>query len=177
MATLAGQMQTGTPANPQWVSCNRGVYYVLDPKQPQRTRGVLSEGNRQDYIRQVGWQGIRRGLGPLGWIIQVPQNATYKVSLADDSSETGLVANISTTTTAIVASGATVIPVTSATGMAAGMPIAGSGTAPNSAIVSIAALNVTIAPATLSSMASGATITVTPPGPPTVGTPPAGTTA
>lgn len=90
MATLAGQMQTGTPANPQWVSCNRGVYYVLDPKQPQRTRGVLSEGNRQDYIRQVGWQGIRRGLGPLGWVIQVPQNATYKVSLADDPSETAL---------------------------------------------------------------------------------------
>ena len=90
MATLAGQMSSAVQANPQWVACNRGVYYVLDPKQPQRTPGVLSEGNRQDYIRQVGWRGIRRGLGPSGWIVQVPFNATYSVSLADDSTETAL---------------------------------------------------------------------------------------
>lgn len=92
MPTLAGQMQTGTPANPQWVPADGKPYYVLDAKQPQRTIGSLSEGNRQDYIRQVGWQGRRRGLGPLGWIILMPYDptTTYKVALADDSTETTL---------------------------------------------------------------------------------------
>jgi hypothetical protein len=53
---------------------------------------VLSEGNRQDYIRQVGWQGRRRGLGPMGWIILMPRDpsATWKITTADDSTETAL---------------------------------------------------------------------------------------
>jgi hypothetical protein len=72
---------------------------------------------------------------------------------------------IVTTTTALVASGATVIPVTSATGMVAGMPIAApTGITPGTTIASIAGLNVTISAATTASIASGATITVTTPG-------------
>lgn len=92
MPTLAGQMQTGATPNPQWKACDGSPYYILDPTQSQRTPGVLSEGNRQDFIRQVGWQGRRRGLGPLGWIVCVPfdPSATYKVTLADDSTESTL---------------------------------------------------------------------------------------
>lgn len=177
MPTLAGQMSSAAQANPQWVACDGKPYYVNDPKQPQRTAGVLSEGNRQDYLRNVGWQGIRRGLGPSGWMIQVPYDpgATYKVALADDSTETALVPLVTTTTTAAAVAGATVIAVTSATGFAAGLPIAATGIAPNAAIVSIASLNITITPAVLTGgVASGATVTVTPVGPPTVAKPPAG---
>jgi hypothetical protein len=74
---------------------------------------------------------------------------------------------ITTTTTALVASGATVIPVASVTNMAVGMPIAATGIPATATIQSISALNVTIAPATTASIALGATITVT-------GTPPLG---
>ena len=92
MATFAGSMSNTAQPNPQWVLCNGAPYYVLDAKQPQRTKGVLSEGNRQDYLRQVGWQGRRRGLGPLGWLLLMPFDAggTWKISLADDSTETAL---------------------------------------------------------------------------------------
>lgn len=92
MTTLAGQMVNTLQANPQWVPCNAQPLYVLDAKQPQRTRGVLSEGNRQDYIRQVGWQGRRRGLGPLGWIILMPYDpaGNWRITTADDSTETAL---------------------------------------------------------------------------------------
>ena len=92
MTTLAGSMFNGAQPNPQWVACDGAPHYVLYDKQPQRTKGVLSEGNRQDYIRQVGWQGRRRGLGPLGWIICVPYDAggTWRITLADDSTETAL---------------------------------------------------------------------------------------
>jgi hypothetical protein len=91
MTTFAGQMSSSAQPNPQWQLADGKPYYVLDAKQPQRTKGVLSEGNRQDYIRAVGWQGRRRGLGPLGWIILMPYNAsTWYVSLADDSSETAI---------------------------------------------------------------------------------------
>ena len=175
MPTLAGQMSSAAQPNPQWVACDGKPYYCLDPKQAQRTKGVLSEGNMQDYIRQVGWQGRRRGLGPLGWIICVPVLAAYKVALADDSTEASLVTPVSTTTTALVAAGQTVIPCASVTGMAAGMPIAAAGIPTGAVIISIAALNVTIAPATASAVASGATVTVQPSQPPTVNHPPAGT--
>jgi len=175
MSTLAGQMSNSAQPNPQWLNCDGAPYYVLDPKQSQRTKGVLSEGNRQDYIRQVGWQGRRRGLGPLGWIICMPVAPGYKVATADDSTETTLVPPVTTTTTALVASGQTVIPVTSAAGFVVGLPIAATGIAPNSAITAINGLNITIAPATTGSVASGATVTVTPVGPPTVAHPPAGT--
>jgi hypothetical protein len=71
---------------------------------------------------------------------------------------------ITTTTTAAVAAGVTVIPVTSATGMAANMPIAATGIPVGATIVSIAALNVTISAATLTGgVALGATVTVTAP--------------
>jgi hypothetical protein len=92
MATLAGQMSNAAQVNPQWVACDGKPYYVLDAKQPVRAKGVLSEGNRQDYIRQVGWQGRRRGLGPMGWIILMPRDpsATWKITTADDSTETAL---------------------------------------------------------------------------------------
>lgn len=90
--TYAGQMNNVAPTNPQWKACNGAPYYVLDWTQSQRTKGVLSEGNRQDYIRQVGWQGRRRGLGPLGWIVLVPYDptGTWYVTLADDSTEVSL---------------------------------------------------------------------------------------
>src|SRR5215467_15004526 len=175
MSTLAGQMSNSAQPNPQWLNCDGAPYYVLDPKQSQRTKGVLSEGNRQDYIRQVGWQGRRRGLGPLGWIVCMPVAAGYKVSTADDGVETSLVPNVTTTTTALVASGQTVIPVTSATGFAVGLPIAATGIAANASIAAVNGLNITINPATTGSVANGATVTVTPVGPPTVGKPPAGT--
>ena len=94
MPTLAGQMQTGTPANPQWLPCDGKPYYVMDAKRTQRTAvpSTPSMGNRCDYVRRNGWFGRRRGLGPLGWIFCVPYDpgATYKISLADDNSETTL---------------------------------------------------------------------------------------
>ena len=84
-------MQTGSPANPQWVAADGRPYYILDAKRAQRTPGnPPSTGNRLDYIRRVGWQGRRRGLGPLGWIVCMPVAATYSVSLADDSTEANL---------------------------------------------------------------------------------------
>ena len=72
MTTNAGEMSTTAHSNPQWLLCDGKFHYALYGLQPQRTRGVLSEGNRQDYLRRVGWQGRRRGLGPLGWLIGVP---------------------------------------------------------------------------------------------------------
>lgn len=92
MATNAGSMVNATQANPQWAPCDGKPYYVLDPKQPQRAPGALSEGNRQDYLRRVGWQGRRRGLGPLGWIILMPNDPghTWNISLADDATEAAL---------------------------------------------------------------------------------------
>ena len=176
MPTTAGQMSNSAQPNPQWLVADGKPYYCLDPKQAKRTAGVLSEGNMQDYIRQVGWQGRRRGLGPLGWIICMPVAAGYKVATADDSTETTLVPNVTTTTTAAAIAGATVIAVTSATGFVVGLPIAAVGLPPNSAIAGIAGLNITVSfPVLAGGVASGATVTVTPPGPPTVAHPPAGT--
>jgi hypothetical protein len=85
-------MFNGAQAGTQWVACSGQPLYTLDAKQPQGTRTALSEGNRQDYLRQVGWQGRRRGLGPLGWIICMPYDAggTWKISTADNQSETAL---------------------------------------------------------------------------------------
>lgn len=94
MATLAGSMFNGAQANPQWVPCDGRPHYVLYDKQTRRTPvpGTPSTGNRQDYLRRVGWQGRRRGLGPLGWIILVPLDkaGTWNIALADDSTETAL---------------------------------------------------------------------------------------
>ncbi|HEY2417528.1 MAG TPA: hypothetical protein VGH84_06385 [Steroidobacteraceae bacterium] len=84
-------MNSGVQANPQWVLADGKPYYFLDPKQSQRPHAVgsISEGNRQDYAREVGWQGRRRGLGPSGWIFCVPLNTStsWKVTTADDSVE------------------------------------------------------------------------------------------
>jgi hypothetical protein len=92
MTTLAGTMFSGAQPNPQWLPADGKPYYVLDPKQTQRPHAGISEGNRADYARSVGWQGRRRGLGPLGWIFCVPMDkgGTWKVSTADDSVEGNL---------------------------------------------------------------------------------------
>ena len=94
MATHAGEMEQVPPGNPQWRACDGKPYYVLDATQTPRTpiAGTPSRGNRQDYCRRVGWQGRRRGLGPLGWIILMPldPSATWFITLADDSTETAL---------------------------------------------------------------------------------------
>lgn len=89
MSTYAGTMYSGAQPNPQWVASDGKPYYVLDPTQTRRTpvANTPSKGNRQDYCRRVGWQGRRRGLGPLGWIICTPVNGTFKTSLADDGVE------------------------------------------------------------------------------------------
>lgn len=89
MATLAGTMFSGTQPNPQWVPADGKPYYVLAPTQSPRTPipGTPSRGNRQDYWRRVGRWGRRRGLGPLGWIIEMPVNAGWVVSTADDNVE------------------------------------------------------------------------------------------
>ena len=181
MATHASQMTTSAQAGTQWVACNGAPYYVLDAKQPALGTGASSyaKGNRQDYCRNAGWQGRRRGLGPLGWIICVPYDAgaTYKVALASHPSETALVPNVTTTTTASAIAGATVLAVTSATGFVGGLPIAATGIPAGATIAGIASLNITLSPGTpvmAGGVASGATVTVTPVQPPTTGKPPAG---
>ena len=92
MATFAGSMSNTAQPNPQWVACDGAPHYVLYDKQARRTPGGISEGNRQDYLRRVGWQGRRRGLGAMGWILLMPYDSggTYKISLADDQVETAL---------------------------------------------------------------------------------------
>jgi hypothetical protein len=80
-------MFSGTQVNPQWVAADGKPYYALDPKQSQRPRAGISEGNRQDYLRSVGWNGRRRGLGPSGFIFCMPINSGWVVSTADDSVE------------------------------------------------------------------------------------------
>lgn len=97
MTTHAGQM-SNTPAvyaNPQWTQCNGQPLYVLYSQQPQRGKGTLTlpaTGDRRDYVRNVGWQGRRRGLGPLGWIICMPYDpaGAYYVATATDDVEATL---------------------------------------------------------------------------------------
>jgi hypothetical protein len=176
MTTLAGQMSNAAQPNAQWLVADGKPYYVLDPTQSRRTPAGISEGNRQDYIRRVGWQGRRRGLGPLGWIVCMPVAAGYKVAGADDGVEANLVPNVTTTTTAAATAGATVIAVTSATGFVVGLPIAAAGIPAGTSIAAINSLNITLSAAVLAAgVASGATVTVTPVGPPGVAKPPAGT--
>jgi len=85
------------------------------------------------------------------------------------------VPNVTTTTTASTAAAQTVIPVTSATGFAVGLPIAATGIPAGASIAAVNGLNITISAATTGTVASGATVTVTPVGPPTVNKPPPGT--
>jgi hypothetical protein len=175
MATNAGEMTATPPGDPQWVACDGKYHYGYAPlPAPPRPHTVLpSTGTRRDYVRRVGsWAGSR-GIG--GWLFRVPKNATWYISTADDSGETALVANVTTTTTASVASGLSVIPVTSATGFVIGLPIAATGIPVGASIAGISGLNITINPATTGTVASGATVTVTPPGAPTPIKPPAGT--
>lgn len=178
MPTQAGMMSNAAQPNAQWVAADGAPYYTMDPKQPRRTAlatGGGSRGDRRDYVLRNGAWGRRRGLGINGWIVCVPISAGYKVALADDNGEAALVANVTTTTTASVAAGQTVIPVTAATGFVVGLPIAATGIPAGASIAAINGLNITINPATTGTVASGATVTVTPPGPPTVAKPPAGT--
>jgi hypothetical protein len=92
MATLAGQMTTSPPADPQWVPCNGKYYYGYAPlPAPPRPHAGVSTGTYRDFDRNCGSWGRSRGIG--GWLIGVPYDpgATYSVSLADDSVETALV--------------------------------------------------------------------------------------
>ena len=94
MTTLAGQMSNAAQPNPQWVPCDGKFYYVNDPKRTQRTPipNSPSTGDRRNYLRRVGNQGRERGFGQLGFMIGVPYDpsGTWKVSLADDNTETTL---------------------------------------------------------------------------------------
>jgi len=93
MTTHSGEMTTTNHSNPQWVLADGKPYYFNDPKRAQRVADTApSTGNRLDYLRRVGRQGRRRGLGPLGFIFCVPfdPSATYYVSLADDAAEAPL---------------------------------------------------------------------------------------
>jgi hypothetical protein len=175
MPTLAGQMSQTPPGDPQWRAADGSYIYgyaTIRPAFPARPHTGVSTGTYSDYDRNVGgWSGTR-GIG--GWMMRLPRGAGWFISTADDSSEAALVANVTTTTTASVASGLTVIPVTSAAGFVVGLPIAATGIAPGASIAAINALNITINPATIGTVASGATVTVTPAGPPTPMKPPAG---
>jgi hypothetical protein len=177
MATLAGQMSQSVQANPQWKICNGGyVYGYANAPIPPRPHTGVSTGTTRDYWRRAGsWSGSR-GIG--GWMLRIPYDAggSWRIATADDSGETALVANVTTTTTASVAPALTVIPVTSATGFVVGLPIAATGIAAGATIAAINGLNITINPATTGTVASGATVTVTPVGPPTPMKPPAGVT-
>lgn len=93
-ASGAASTPGASALNPQWMPADGRPYYVLAPDQSQRTPSAPpSKGNRQDYMRRVGWQGRRRGLGPLGWIILMPRDPsnTWFVSTADDNTEANLV--------------------------------------------------------------------------------------
>jgi hypothetical protein len=177
MPTFAGQMTTTPPGDPQWRAADGSyIYGYATIKAPftARPHTGVSTGTYADYERNVGgWAGTR-GIG--GWMMRLPKNATYYISTADDSGETSLVANVTTTTTASAAPGATVLAVTSATGFAVGLSIAATGLAAGTSIAAINGLNITINPAASGTVASGATVTVTPVGPPTAQKPPAGTT-
>jgi hypothetical protein len=177
MATNAGEMTTTPPGDPQWRACDGSYIYgyaTIRAPFTARPHAGVSTGTYADYERRVGgWAGTR-GIG--GWMMRLPKNATYYISTADDSGETALVADVTTTTTASVAPGLTVIPVTSATGFVVGLPIAATGVPAGASIAVINGLNITINPATTGTVASGATVTVTPAGPPTARKPPAGTT-
>jgi hypothetical protein len=176
--TNAGEMTTTVQGNPQWVMADGKPYYVLDAKQSFRgaVAGTPAKGWRQDYWRRTGRWGRRRGLGPIGWIVLMPYDATatYRVTTASDGGESALVPNVTTTTTASVSPGQTVLPVTSATGFAVGLPIAATGLAAGTTIAAINGLNITLSTPTAFTVSNGATVTVTPAGPPTVMKPPAG---
>jgi hypothetical protein len=94
LPTNAGEHSLTPGGNPQWVPCNGQPLYILDPKQQTRTAipGTPSRGDRRDYRRRNGWQGRRRGLGPLGWIVMMPfdPSATWSVTTADDNTESTL---------------------------------------------------------------------------------------
>jgi hypothetical protein len=86
-------MFQGVQANPQWKACDGKPYYVLDPAQSFRTvtaADLPAKGWRNDYWRRMGRWGRRRGLGPVGWIVCMPVNAGWVVTLATDSTEVAL---------------------------------------------------------------------------------------
>jgi hypothetical protein len=173
MATSAAEMSSVIQSNPQWRICS-GQYIYGYAMVTARPHTAPSTGTTRDYWRRAqSWSGSR-GIG--GWMMRLPldNTGTWRISTADDSGETALVANVTTTTTASVAPGLTVIPVTSATGFVVGLPIAATGLAAGTTISGINGLNITINPATTGTVASGATVTVTPAGPPSAMKPPAG---
>jgi hypothetical protein len=175
MATNAGEMSQTPPGDPQWRACDGKYYYgYANLPNPARPHAGVSTGTYRDYVRRVSGWARTRGIG--GWMIGVPydQAGTWFISLADDSGETALVPPVTTTTTASVAAGQTVIPVTSATGFVVGLPIAATGIPAGASIAAINGLNITINPPTSGTVASGATVTVTPVGANTPMRPPAG---
>ena len=98
MTVLAGQMTQTPTGNPEWSPCDgRPVYVLANPKvsgSPILPRPATAPGTgyRQDYVRRVGHQGRRRGLGPLGWIVCLPADpsATWYIKMEDDSADTTL---------------------------------------------------------------------------------------
>jgi hypothetical protein len=133
----------------------------------QRARSAADPTGTMDYPVLAGplpaWQGSTAYVVNAA-VVNGPN--VYVCTVAGTSAATGgpagTTSSIHTTTTAAVALGATVLPLTSVAGMAAGMPIAAAGIPAGATIASIAALNVTISAATTGTgVALGAAVTVT----------------
>ena len=91
MTTHAGEMSNAAQTNPQWLPCD-GAYisgYKLAGVAARPSSGV-STGTVRDYWRRVYGFARTRGIG--GFMLGMPYDptSTWKVSIADDSSEADL---------------------------------------------------------------------------------------
>lgn len=88
MATFAGDMiaTASAPALAQWLPADgRMIYGYQQQIVPARPATGTSRGWVRDYWYNCRAQCRTRGIG--GWMVGLPLNAAYKVSIADDSSD------------------------------------------------------------------------------------------